>query len=140
MKKFLTAILSVLLLMATLLTVGCGGGSGDKNKSKLNLYVPDGAPALSVARLLHDRSIVDGVNINVVDATTIQTYVTGEQPRADFAILPVNVAVKLLASKDDYKLLGTVNKVCTTFSNGLIELSSGHVVASRYMPNYIYIL
>ncbi len=106
MKKFLMAILSVLLLMATLLTVGCGGGSGDKDT--LNLYVPDGAPALSVARLLHDRSIVEGVNINVVNANTIQTYVTGEEQKADFAILPVNVAVKLLASKDDYKLLGTV--------------------------------
>ena len=39
-----------------------------------------------------------------------------------------------------YKLLGAVNKVCTTFSNGLTELSNGHVVASCYMPNYIYIV
>ncbi|MBQ3116655.1 MAG: ABC transporter substrate-binding protein [Clostridia bacterium] len=106
MKKFLTAFLSAMLLLSALFTFGCGKNGQDKNK--LYLYVPDGAPALSVARLLNDKGIVEDVNINVVSASTIQTFVTGENPKADFAIMPVNAAVKLLAGKEDYKLLGTV--------------------------------
>ena len=106
MKKFLTAFFSAMLLLSALFTFGCGKNGQDKNK--LDLYVPDGAPALSVARLLNDKGIVEDVNINVVSANTIQTFVTGENPKADFAIMPVNAAVKLLAGKEEYKLLGTV--------------------------------
>ena len=40
-----------------------------------------------------------------------------------------------------YKLLGTVNGVCTVYRHGLIELSKGHVVASRGgNPPCIYIV
>lgn len=106
MKKILTAILSAMLLLSALFAFGCG--KKEQDKDKFSLYVPDGAPALSVARLLNDDSIVSDVSINVVNANTIQTFVTGEKPKADFAIMPVNAAVKLLAGKEDYKLLGTV--------------------------------
>ncbi|MBE7061034.1 MAG: ABC transporter substrate-binding protein [Clostridiales bacterium] len=106
MKKILTAILSALLMVTALFSIGCGGE--EQSKDKLSLYVPDGAPALSVARLLNDKELVADVDINVVGASTIQTFVTGESPKADLAIMPVNAAVKMLASKGEYKLVGTV--------------------------------
>ena len=74
----------------------------------LSLYCPDGAPALSVARLLNDESIVANLDINVVNAATIQTYVTGANPTADICILPVNAASKLLGTGSVYQMLGTV--------------------------------
>jgi WD40 repeat protein len=39
-----------------------------------------------------------------------------------------------------YELLGKINNVCTTYMSGLIELSNGHVAASHYNPNCIYIV
>ncbi|MBQ9104262.1 MAG: hypothetical protein IJY57_04180 [Clostridia bacterium] len=74
----------------------------------LSVYCPDGAPALSVARLLNDSSIIANIEINVVKASTIQTYVTGATPTADICILPVNAASKLLGNASTYQMLGTV--------------------------------
>lgn len=74
----------------------------------LSLYCPDGAPALSVARLLNDNTILSNIDINVVNAATIQTFVAGENPTADICILPVNAASKLLGTGAKYKMLGTV--------------------------------
>ena len=38
-----------------------------------------------------------------------------------------------------YQLLGTFNDVCASLSKGLVELSNGHIAASHYVPNCIYI-
>jgi len=47
-------------------------------------------------------------DFHVVDSSTITTYVTGETPTADFCILPVNAASKLLGTGENYGLLGVV--------------------------------
>lgn len=102
MKKIL------LFLVTVVLTVACALGVTACNKSddggKLSVYVPDGAPALSVATLSESPDF----NVNVIDAGTITTKVTGENPQADIAILPLNAAVKLLGNGEKYKMLGTV--------------------------------
>ena len=102
MKKLLTIFATVILTIACALGVSAckntdGGG-------KISVYVPDGAPALSVATLNGS----DDFAVHVIDAGTINAKVTGENPQADIAIVPVNAAVKLLGNGDKYQMLGTV--------------------------------
>ena len=78
----------------------------------VTIYAPDGAPALALAGLMAGEvefSTYDKViNYNIVDASTIQTHVTGANPDADICILPVNLAANLLGSGENYQMLGTV--------------------------------
>ncbi len=76
---------------------------------KVTVYAPDGAPALGLARLLAgEAQFTNEVEYRIVEATTIQTYVTGANPKADICVLPVNLAVKLLGSGENYKLVATL--------------------------------
>lgn len=87
----------------------------------VSVYAPDGAPALGLAKLMAETPVLNGTEINygIVDATTIQTYVTGSEPRADICVLPVNLAVKLLGDGEKYKMLGTIT------NGNLFLLSAG---------------
>ena len=78
---------------------------------KVSVYAPDGAPALGIANLLAGEAEMSGnpeVSYQIVDASLIQTFVTGADPKADICVLPVNLAVKLLGAGDKYKLVGTL--------------------------------
>ncbi|MGN1103542.1 MAG: hypothetical protein ACI4QI_01570 [Candidatus Coproplasma sp.] len=103
MKKFLA------ILCTAVMAVGLALGVTACNKvevGKYKVYAPDGAPALALAQLCTDDE--SEYAITVVNSTTISTYVTGENPQADFAIVPVNAAVKMLGSGENYQMLGTV--------------------------------
>lgn len=102
MKKIITIFMTIALCIACALGVSaCNSGSGN---GKISVYVPDGAPALSVAGL-HSS---DKFAVHVIDANTITTKVSGANPQADIAIMPVNAAVKILGSGEKYQMLGTV--------------------------------
>lgn len=106
MKKLFTFLASAVLCAVCAFGVAGCNKSGGKGES-YSVYAPDGAPALS----LFGMSEADGkdlFDVNVVNAGTISAYVTGDNARADFAVLPVNAAVKLLGSGVKYKMLGTV--------------------------------
>ena len=103
MKKIFNILLTFIFI-TTLLFTGCG--KSDNNKDALSVYCPDGAPALSVAKILDDKN--SNFDVNVVVASTINAYVTGESPAADICIMPVNAAVKLLGNGQTYKMLGTI--------------------------------
>ncbi len=78
-------------------------------EGKVSVYAPDGAPALGIANLLAGvESFSNEVSYNVVNASLVQTFVTGANPKADICVLPVNLAVKLLGSGQKYKLVGTL--------------------------------
>jgi ABC-type nitrate/sulfonate/bicarbonate transport system substrate-binding protein len=78
-------------------------------EGSVSVYMPDGAPALGLAKLLAgEEEIAARAEFHVVDATTIQTYVTGTSPKADICVLPVNLATKLLGNGQNYKLIGTL--------------------------------
>lgn len=106
MKKFFAIVLSALMLTAgTALFAACSDEDG------IDVYAPDGAPALALAQLMGDEMQFGSdktVNYNVVNANTIQTYVTGENPQAELCVLPVNAAAMALGSGENYKMLGTV--------------------------------
>ena len=106
MKKFFAIVLSALMLTAgTALFAACSDEDG------IDVYAPDGAPALALAQLMGEDMQFGSdktVNYNVVNANTIQTYVTGENPQAELCVLPVNAAAIALGSGENYKMLGTV--------------------------------
>lgn len=106
MKKFLIALFIAIFSVFSSFAVACSDGE----EGNLTLYVPDGAPALSVARLLAEEDILPDIDINVVLASTIRTYVTGETPTADICILPVNEASQFLGDASTYTMLGSVTQ------------------------------
>lgn len=102
MKKIFAVIATaVACLVCALGFAGC-----NNNSEKLKVYVPDGAPALSVSALNQAQN-GDYFDVSVVQADTINTFVTGKM-QADFAVMPINAAVMLLKSGENYKMLGTV--------------------------------
>lgn len=78
----------------------------------LEVYAPDGAPALALAGLMAGEVatnyVAENINYHIVDASTIQTHITGATPNADICILPVNLAANLLGNGENYTMLGTV--------------------------------
>lgn len=75
-------------------------------KTEINFFAPDGAPALAVAKLVAENyQFGETVNYNIVSPKNLGVKVV--QKTADIAILPVNLASKLI-NANGYKLL-TVN-------------------------------
>ena len=88
-----------------------GGCDEALYNGKVSVYAPDGAPSLGIASLLAGAAeLYDNseVSYEIVDASLIQTFVAGANPKADICVLPVNVAVKLLGAGEKYKLVGTL--------------------------------
>ena len=77
------------------------------SENSYKVYAPDGAPALSLANAIQN-STGNVFEYHIVAATTIAAQVTGENPSADFCVLPVNAAAKLLGNGQKYQMLGTV--------------------------------
>ncbi len=108
MKKFF------LRAMATVFALGFFGLAGCKPTTvpaeEITVYMPDGAPALALAKLMYEDTEEDGVTYRVVNSNAIQTKVANkdEAKNADLCILPVTAAAKLLGSGERYTLLGTV--------------------------------
>ncbi len=74
----------------------------------VKVFAPDGAPALGIAKLLHNDSNEDNVTYQIVPADSIASKVNGTSPEADICVLPVNLASKVLGSGANYKMLGTL--------------------------------
>ncbi len=119
MRKFLSILLALALSVSM---VACGANNttdtpsptpnGDTGSvpTTLKVYMPDGAPALAMAVEMMNPTASDKykLDMTVVDASTIATYVTGDSPKADVCIMPVNAAAKLLGDGSKYKLMGSV--------------------------------
>lgn len=114
MKKFLVCLLAVCML-----AFGAVAFTACEGENAVDVYMPDGAPALSMAEMLHentdfsdtlsdDSAYTEGASYNVVAATTIQTYVTGDEPQAELAVIPVNAAAQLLGDGETYQMLATL--------------------------------
>lgn len=102
MKKFLTIILSLMLMVFGLTAVvGCK----DDGDITIQIYCPDGAPALAISKMIYDDNQFDTkVDYTVVSASNIANTILTKT--ADIAILPVNAASKILG--DNYKIVATV--------------------------------
>ncbi len=102
MKKLLYFLFAVALTLtlAFSLTACNRNFEGD-----VNVYMPDGAPALAFSKLMHDENKLgknEKLTYTVVPAASISTVVANET--AEIALLPVNAAVKLAGTGEKYKL------------------------------------
>lgn len=85
----------------------CDATGGTEYSQKISVYAPDGAPALGLAKLMKENAL-SNTEYHIVNASTIQQFVSGNSPKADICVLPVNLAVKLLGNAQNYKLVGTL--------------------------------
>ena len=97
-------------LACAFVCVGLSGCRPSVPDGEITVYMPDGAPALALAKLMHEDTEDDGVTYRVVDSSLISSKVTNRDAakNADVCVLPVTAAAKLLGTGETYKMLGTV--------------------------------
>lgn len=110
MKKLLTKLFGLTLVAVLLFSFGCNVKSAEK--TTVNVYAPDGAPALSIAKFIYDNenfgyNDVD-FNYNVVASSNIGAMMI--QGKGDIIIMPVNASSKIYGSNknDAYKMASVV--------------------------------
>lgn len=110
MKKILTVLLSIICVFGIIGMSACNPQEEiDKRELSVNFVVPDGAPALSIAKLINDDASFGGkVNYRIVAAENIKSFVVGSGEKADIALVPVNMASLLLGTGSEYKGVATV--------------------------------
>ena len=139
MKKFVAIIISVILLVtACACFAACDGEGG------LKLYVPDGAPAMSVVKIMNDGKVgADKVKTMVTTGEdVVAKCASGE---ADMAVLPTNAAVKICHDRNDYLLFsvnvyGVLYVVGTEQINNISELQGQtlHSIGLGNTPEYVF--
>lgn len=104
MKKIYNLLIAIVLCFSS---VFCIAGCKDSD-SEFNFYIPDGAPALAMAKLIYEDNHFgyDDVDYEVVSSSNIGNCIL--QKKADVAILPVNMASKILNDGKEYKVIATV--------------------------------
>ena len=104
-KKVLKNILAAAIALPFCMCAFTACGE-EENFDIVNVYMPDGAPALALAGLMAGDTDADRLEYCVVNPIKIQSMVTGEN--ADVCILPLSAATKFLGDGETYQMLGTV--------------------------------
>lgn len=100
-KKFAVCVSALAVAALSFPLCAC---NGDTDPNTVNVYMPDGAPAIALAAMMD--SGYDNTEFTVVTASTIGGYVASG--KADMAIMPINAAAKLYNDGVGIKML-TVN-------------------------------
>ena len=113
MKRILSLVLCTILALGAFGLVGCslngGNGDGGNSSASIKIVMPDGAPALSMAKLMKDdMQFGNDVNYQVVAAADVKSFITGSGEKADIALVPVNLASLLLGQGSEYKMVASV--------------------------------
>ncbi|MDE6618690.1 MAG: ABC transporter substrate-binding protein [Clostridiales bacterium] len=99
MKKLISVLCATAMSCALVLPLtACGG---DDDKATIHVYMPDGAPAISLAALMD--SGYSGFDFTVVPSEEIAGVVSART--ADMAIMPIDAAAKLYNSGTDIVML-----------------------------------
>ena len=141
MKKVISLAIALAMSAAALASfAACApkndntGENGAPESSVFTVYAPDGAPALALANAI-DKSTDGSFEFHIVASGTITAQVTGESPAADFCVLPVNAAAKLLGTGETYRMLGTVTNgnmyFLTTGDNAQLTTDSLDVLVGK---------
>lgn len=90
MKKIVSIVLTLVLLLSLGALTAC-----DEPQEVVNIFVPDGAPALAVASLMKEGATINNhpVRVNISTGAGVKAAVVSGQ--ADIAILPVSACVGL---------------------------------------------
>lgn len=136
------------------LTAGaCLGLGGCKKEDipaeEITVYMPDGAPALALAALMHGDTADDGVTYRVVNTSTdagvlpLVSQLTNEDmdKNADFCVLPLTAAVQKFGTGEGYTMLGLVtqgnlylvSKDSAVYSKDNVETLLGKTVVVKQM-------
>lgn len=101
-------------------------------EKEVTVFMPDGAPALALAKLMSEDTAEDGVSYNVVAPSLIASKVTyqDESKNADLCIMPVTAASKLLSTGDRYKMVGVV-----THGNLFLISKTGEALTAENMQS-----
>lgn len=101
MKKLRIFLCLMLALVVGAVSAACGASS---YTDAISVYMPDGAPALGFAKLMHDENKLGKTDITytVVNSDAIGSYV--QEETATIAVLPVNAASKLCGTGEKYKM------------------------------------
>ena len=95
--KRLKRLLIVLaaMVMATAAIFGCGKTPDKGGANPIAVYMPDGAPALAFAKLMHEENTLGKENLTytVVKADNIGGFVANES--AAVALMPITGASKV---------------------------------------------
>ena len=96
MKKLLSIMLVLTIISLACALCACTDES-------LTIYVPDGAPALSAAVIMHSQTFGKYYVTSVVTTgeEVVAKCASGE---ADIAVLPTNAAVKICSTREDYQI------------------------------------
>ena len=112
MKKVITLILS--FLMTSTLVIGCSSTKEDNQNSTVtvNMGVPDGLPALSIAKLTQENpQIKENYQVKYeLEATSDALSTDIMKEKLDLAIVPSNMASIAYNKTSNYQILGTVGK------------------------------
>ncbi len=106
MKKFISAIIIVLIALIGIMTLGACNTNA---QTGYTLVVPDGAPALAIAQLPSNIT-VGGESRQITKKVVSSAVINQEAAKSDvdIAIVPANIAAKMFNSGVDYRLLATV--------------------------------
>ena len=136
-KGFLSKILAVNDKATALPTdeffwAGAEEVSSVSPEREITVYMPDGAPALALAKLMSEDSADDGVSYKVVAPSLIASKVTykDESQNADLCVMPVTAASKLLGAGDRYKMVGVV-----THGNLFLISKTGETLTAENMQS-----
>ena len=101
-------------------------------EKEVTVCMPDGAPALALAKLMHEDTADDGVTYKVVDTSLISSVLTNTDntKNADMCVLPVTAASKLLGKGNRYKMVGVV-----THGNLFLISKDGEVLTADNLSN-----
>ena len=130
MKKVVSFLLGLTMVAGSAM-VGCN--RDNIPAEEITVYMPDGAPALALAGLMHEDKADDGVTYRVVDALQIAATTTNKdkEKNADLCVMPVNAAAKLHGESGAYTMLGAVNSDIAMFSEkgkGVLLIAAGLAV------------
>lgn len=130
-KGLLKKAFACVCALACITASGCLPTTEQK---EVTVYMPDGAPALALAKLMHEDTAEDGVTYKVVSADLIASKVTNkdETKNADLCVMPVIAASKLLGSGEAYTMLGTV-----THGNLYLIAQEGNAYTSENLSSLI---
>lgn len=126
MKKMLKAIMAVFMVAAlvAVFAVGLAACNDDKDVAPdtLQLYVPDGAPALAVAKFIAEKDTLTvagyKIAVNIVPANQIAAHMA--KADGDIVIMPANAGMNLISKGAGYEF------VCSNTRGILYMLSLEH--------------
>ncbi len=88
----------------------CQGHTVTPTPASYTMIAPDGAPALAISQLMaENKQFGNEFSYKIVNANNVKNYVVGNlNQHADFALLPINLASKMLSGGDEYKMVAVV--------------------------------